>query len=85
MTNKLPQEFTTHGWCFLCVLLRTPDDVDIFPAVISETPVSGGMVGPTVVCLIARQFQNLRNGDRFWYENEGDEGFPQGMLGWLNR
>ena len=57
-----------------------PDDVDLFPALISERHVSGGMVGPTLVCLLARQFQKLRDGDRFWYENEGDEGFTQGTV-----
>ena len=32
---------------------------------------SGALVGQTFDVIIARQFQNLRDGDRFWYQNQG--------------
>ena len=49
----------------------TVDDLDLFIGGLAETPVAGAMVGPTFQAIIARQFENLRDGDRLWWQNEG--------------
>ncbi|XP_078404680.1 eosinophil peroxidase-like [Cetorhinus maximus] len=52
-------------------LYRTPDNIDVWMGGISEPFVEGGRVGPLLSCLIGQQFKNLRNGDRYWWENKG--------------
>ncbi|XP_054548247.1 probable oxidoreductase PXDNL isoform X2 [Talpa occidentalis] len=52
-------------------LYGTPDNIDFWPALMVEDLISGTQVGPTLMCLLVTQFQRLRDGDRFWYENPG--------------
>ncbi len=61
------------------IFYSSVDDVDLYPAAVSERVVSGGTVGPTFSCILGRQFRNSKVGDRFWYER-GDRvvGFTQG-------
>jgi len=46
------------------------DDVDLIVGGILEKPEVGVVLGPTFTCLLADQFSSIRNGDRFWYEND---------------
>ncbi|XP_043574593.1 eosinophil peroxidase-like [Chiloscyllium plagiosum] len=55
----------------LISLYRTPENIDVWVGAISEPFVKGGRVGPLLACLIGQQFKNLRDGDRFWWENDG--------------
>lgn len=61
-------------------LYRHPNDIDIFAGGMSEKPVEGGVLGPLFACLVGHQFQNLKRGDRFYYENQDDTGFSAAEL-----
>nr|XP_022293504.1 peroxidase-like protein [Crassostrea virginica] len=57
----------------LASVYRTTDDIDLFAGGMSETPLRGGILGPTFSCLLAYQFSLYKHGDRFWYEKSDHE------------
>ena len=46
------------------------DDLDLWPAALAEDHVSAAAVGETLQAIISDQFRRLRDGDRFWFEND---------------
>ncbi len=46
------------------------DEVDLWTAGLAEDHAPGAMVGETFRAIIADQFRRLRDGDRFWFEND---------------
>jgi len=50
------------------------DDVDVFIAGMGEKPAKGSLIGPTFKCLITYQFQRMKFGDRFHYQQPGQPG-----------
>jgi hypothetical protein len=55
-----------------------PNLVELWMAGLAEVPHPGATVGPTLRCVIREQFLRSRDGDRFYYENEGV--FTQGQV-----
>lgn len=55
----------------LSSIYTNPDQVDLFAGGICETAADPGHghTGPLITAVILRQIQDLRDGDRFWYEN----------------
>ncbi|KAK1331323.1 hypothetical protein QTO34_009276 [Cnephaeus nilssonii] len=52
-------------------LYGTPSNIDIWIGGIAEPLVERGRVGSLLACLLGKQFQQIRDGDRFWWENPG--------------
>jgi peroxidase len=46
------------------------DDMDLWVAGLAEDHVPGALVGETFYTIIVDQFTRLRDGDRFWYQND---------------
>ncbi|AWP15193.1 putative eosinophil peroxidase-like isoform 2 [Scophthalmus maximus] len=55
----------------LLQLYGSPDNIDVWMGGVAEPFVQGGRVGPLFACLIGRQFQRIRQGDRLWHEKPG--------------
>ena len=71
----MAQKFLRKILLFYC---SSVDDVDLFVGGLLEDKPTG-TVGPTFRCLIGRQFQLYKTGDRFWYERkDGNIGFEKG-------
>uniref|UniRef100_A0AAG5DEK2 Cell adhesion molecule-related/down-regulated by oncogenes n=1 Tax=Anopheles atroparvus TaxID=41427 RepID=A0AAG5DEK2_ANOAO len=51
-------------------LFGHPGNVDLWVGGILEDQLPGAKVGPLFSCILVRQFRALRDGDRFWYEND---------------
>jgi len=59
----------------------SPEDIDLYSGALNERPVQAGAdVGPLYACLIGKQFNAVKYGDRFFYENSGPSGFTAAQL-----
>lgn len=44
--------------------------MDLLAGAILEDAAIGALFGPTISCLLRKQFEHLKRTDRFWYEND---------------
>lgn len=62
-------------------MYRFVEDVDFYSAGLAEIKQGEGLLGPTFTCIVAKQFHDLKVGDRFWYEtNQDPASFTPGYL-----
>lgn len=51
----------------LAAVYADVDDIDVWVGGLSEVPLRGSHVGELIQTVLTRQFEALRDGDRFWY------------------
>ncbi len=54
----------------LASVYDSPDDMDLWIAGLAENKQGDSLVGSTFTSILSDQFSRLREGDRFWYENQ---------------
>ena len=62
-----PQEFSFDSWERFKTVYQFPSDIELFPGGLSEIPTEPGKLGPTFACVVAKQFQDLKFGDRYTF------------------
>jgi len=65
-------------------------DIDLLMGALMEEPYRDSIVGETMHWVLSDQFERLRSGDRFWYENQdfdmaGTPVFGANLVDWLNQ
>uniref|UniRef100_A0A8C5DNB2 Thyroid peroxidase n=1 Tax=Gouania willdenowi TaxID=441366 RepID=A0A8C5DNB2_GOUWI len=55
----------------ILTLYKHADNIDVWLGGLVENLLPSSRTGPLFACLIAKQMKALRDGDRFWWENEG--------------
>jgi hypothetical protein len=59
-------------------------NVEGYVGMICELPMPGALVGPTAACILARQYQNIREADRWFFDRNGLTQEQMGVVKKLN-
>jgi peroxidase len=65
--NTCPNNIPQALWNKFSDLYYSPADIDLYSAGLAEENVEGGQVGKTFACIIGKQFEALKKGDRFFF------------------
>ncbi|TRY74903.1 hypothetical protein TCAL_04779 [Tigriopus californicus] len=72
--SKKPSDVASSTWKILKTLYNHPNDIDVFVGGLAETPQKGDLTGSTFQCLMAKQFQMLKEGDRYFFTHSEQAG-----------
>ena len=66
------------------------NDIDLLVGALMENPLDDAIVGETMSWVLSDQFERLRAGDRYWFENPDFDGlgnplFNDDLVAWLNQ
>merc|ERR1719305_462687 len=76
--TEAPKEISAENWRKLMKTYNNdPSQIDGFTAGLAETAPVDGMVGPLFACIIKKQFENLRDGDRFFFSHRRSQEHPR--------
>lgn len=66
------QQISTHPHVFHALLrnYRSVNNIDLWVGLLAEGRPSGEVLGPTLKAFLTKQFTALRDGDRFFFEND---------------
>ena len=65
-----PEEISKQNWQNIMSVYKTVEDIDPYVGGMVEEPVPRGVVGPTFACIISKQFENIKDGDRFFFTHK---------------
>lgn len=63
--NASPEVFVNIQYAYFDL-----DNIDPWVGMLAESHMEGALFGETVMAIMTEQFRNLRDGDRFYYEND---------------
>jgi len=81
-SSGAPPEISDDTWARLMRVYKgNPRHIDPFTGGLAEKTPEDGSVGPLFACIIKKQFENLRDGDRYFFTHRSDSANSVRSLG----